>query len=59
MMDPEPENGLIKTNLDIKLVAKAAKRMRVENETLQTIFRGPTAQMQLIRDNYKEDKHYG
>jgi len=28
LLDPEPEKGLIKTNLNIKLVAEAARMMR-------------------------------
>ena len=59
LLDPEPKNGLIKTNIDIKLVAKAAKRMRVETETMETIFRGPRGEIALKREEYREDKRHG
>ncbi|RKZ29605.1 hypothetical protein DRQ36_08145 [bacterium] len=72
------ENSLIKTNLNIKLVAEAAIMMRTpvgaslvgarEREgtrpsptegITETIFRGPTAQIQLTREEYREEKKHG
>jgi len=72
------ENSLIKTNLNIKLVAEAARMMRTpvgaslvgarEREgtrpsptegITETIFRGPTAQIQLTREEYREEKKHG
>ena len=50
---------MIRTNIDVKLVAKAAKRMRVETETMETVFRGPSGELKLKREEYREDKRHG
>ena len=42
-----------------KLVAQTAKKMRVETKTLETLFRGPTTEIKLKRDEYKDDKKHG
>jgi len=62
---PGPDTNAIKTNLTAAMVAEAAKAMRTETETMQTIFRGPsgatgaTRQIALAHDEYKDDKRHG
>jgi len=69
-----PDSGH-RTNLNIKLVAEAARAMRAPSPVIpapepesrgavptgitETIFRGPTAQIQLTREEYREGKGHG
>ena len=41
------------------MVANAAKRMRVENQTFETLFRGQNSEITLKREEYMEEKRHG
>ncbi len=51
--------GNIRTNLTADLVKRAAKGMRTQTQTLETVFRSPTAELALKREEYKGDKGHG
>ncbi len=53
------ETNGVKTNLTADLVKRAAKGMRTQTQTLQTVFRSPTAELNLKRKDYKDDKGHG